>query len=131
MRGSIRRTADESAMRSEQPWKTNRARVLRANATAAEGKLWHALRNRSLAGHKFARQVAIDNYIVDFLCREARLIVEIDGATHGEDDERQRDAARATELERLGYRIFRVTNDDVVRNLSGVLGGLLRELEGG
>ena len=131
MRGSIRSTADQIDMRSEQPWKTNRARVLRANATAAEGKLWHVLRNRNLVGHKFARQVAIDNFIVDFLCREARLIVEVDGGTHGEDDERQRDAARAAALERLGYRIFRVTNDDVMRNLSGVLDGLLRELERG
>ncbi len=118
-------------MRSEQPWKTNRARVLRANTTSAEGRLWHALRNRNLAGHKFARQVAIDDFFVDFLCREARLIVEVDGGTHGEDDERRRDAARAAALERLGYRIFRVTNDDVMRNLSGVLDGLLRELERG
>ena len=119
-------------MRSEQPWKTNRARVLRANTTAgSEGKLWHALRNRNLAGHKFARQVAVDAYFVDFLCREARLIVEVDGATHGEDDERQRDAARAAALERLGYRIYRVTNEDVMRNLSGALDGVLRELERG
>jgi very-short-patch-repair endonuclease len=129
VRGSIRTTADESAMRSEQPWKTNRARVLRANTTAAESKLWHALRNRNLAGHRFARQVAIDTFFVDFLCREARLIVEVDGATHGEDDERQRDASRAAALERRGYRIVRVTNEDVVRNLDGVLDGLLRELE--
>ena len=99
--------------------------------TAAEGKLWHALRNRNLSGFKFARQVAIDNFIVDFLCREARLIVEVDGATHGEDDERQRDAARAAALEKLGYRIFRATNGDVMGNLSGVLDSLLHELERG
>ena len=65
---------------------------------------------------------------MDFLCREARLIVEVDGATHGEDDERQRDALRTATLERLGYRIFRVTNDDVMSNLNGVLDSLLREL---
>jgi very-short-patch-repair endonuclease len=118
-------------MRSEQPWKTNRARVLRANTTAAESKLWQALRNRRLAGYRFARQVAIDTFFVDFLCREARLIVEVDGATHGEDDERQRDAARTAALQRLFYRIYRVSNDDVMRNLSGVLNGLLHELERG
>ncbi len=116
-------------MRGHQPWTTNRARILRANGTSAETKLWHALRSRQLAGHKFSRQASIEPFVADFLCREAKLIVEIDGATHGEPDQIARDAARTQHLEALGYRVFRVTNDDVFHNLSGVLEGILHELE--
>ena len=129
MRGSIPSTPD-TPMRGPRPWTTNRSRVLRANTTAAEARLWRELRNGQIAGHKFIRQAAICSYFVDFLCREARLVIEVDGATHGEPDERARDAERASRLEALGYRIFRVTNDDVMRNMSGVLTGILHALSG-
>ena len=94
-------------MRRDQPWKTNRARVLRANDTLAEAKLWQELRNRRLGGLKFVRQAPVGPYFVDFLCRERRIIVEIDGGTHGSDAERAADAAREAELRRLGFRVFR------------------------
>ena len=64
-------------MRRAQPWKTNRARVLRVHETSAEAKLWSALRGRRLDGLKFVRQAPIAPYFVDFLCRERRVIVEV------------------------------------------------------
>ncbi len=117
-------------MRRAQPWKTNRARVLRANTTFAEAKLWSCLRNRNLGGFKFVRQVSIGTYFVDFVCRDARLVIEVDGATHSSDAERAADAARETALRRHGYEVLRVTNADVFDNIDGVLEGVLAKLEG-
>ena len=116
-------------MRRSQPWRTVRSRTLRANETSAEARMWRALRNRQLAGNKFVRQAAVGAYFVDFLCREHRVIVEIDGATHGEDAELRADATRTLELKRLGYRDFRAQNEDVYRNLDGVLSTLLAFVE--
>ena len=116
-------------MRRDQPWKTNRARVLRANDTLAEAKLWQELRNRRLGGLKFVRQAPVGPYFVDFLCRERRIIVEIDGGTHGSDAERAADAAREAELSRLGFRIFRAWNGEIYDNLGGVLDALLGFVE--
>ena len=112
-------------MRRSQPWKTNRARALRENSTSAEEKLWRALRDRRLDGRKFTRQVAIGPYFADFACRELKVIVEIDGATHGEPAEIADDRVRTAFLSAEGYRVFRVYNDDVFTNLDGVLEALL------
>jgi very-short-patch-repair endonuclease len=116
-------------MRGRQPWQTNRSRALRSRQTAAEEKLWEELRNRQLNGFKFVRQAAIGAYFFDFACRERRLVVEVDGATHGLDVEIAADVARTIELERFGYRVIRATNDDIENNLSGVLDTILHELE--
>ena len=116
-------------MRGSQPWLTNRARALRSRQPAAEEKLWGELRNRQLGGCKFVRQAAIGPYFADFLCRERRLIVEVDGATHASDAEVAADAARTAELEHFGYRVCRVASGDVERNIDGVLELLLHELE--
>ncbi len=72
-------------------------------------------------GLKFVRQMPIGAYVADFTCREKLVIVEVDGGTHGTDAEVAADAARTAELERLGFRIFRVWNGDVCDNLDGVL----------
>src|SRR5688572_6879838 len=104
-------------MRHSQPWRTNRSRVLRANETSAEAKLWVELRNRQLDDLKFARQAPIGEYFVDFLCRERKVVVEIDGGTHSTDAELSRDAARSDELRGRGYRVFRVSNADVFEHL--------------
>ncbi len=116
-------------MRGSQPWRTNRARVPRSQQVTAEAKLWEELRNRQLGGFKFVRQAAVGAYFVDFACRERRLVVEVDGATHGLDDEIAAATRRTAALERMGYRLCRVTNDDVARNMDGVLDWLLHELE--
>jgi very-short-patch-repair endonuclease len=98
-----------------------RARALRASQTSAEAKLWQALRNRKLARWKFRRQHPIDRYIVDFVTLDGKLIVEVDGVTHSEPSEIQRDNARSEVLEACGFFIVRVSNTDVYENLEGVL----------
>jgi very-short-patch-repair endonuclease len=98
-----------------------RAKALRASQTSAEAKLWQALRNRKLARWKFRRQHPIDRYIVDFVTLDGKLIVEVDGVTHSEPSEIQRDKARSEVLEACGFFIVRVSNTDVYENLEGVL----------
>ena len=117
-------------MRGEQPWRTNRARVLRSDPTSAEFKLWPCLRDRRLDGLKFTRQVPIGPWFADIVCRSHKVIVEIDGATHFTSEQVASDAARTAGLEQLGYRIYRVTNHDVYDNLDGVLEGLLAFVRG-
>ena len=95
---------------------TSRSRRLRQNSTDAERKLWSILRNRQLNGFKFRKQVEIEGYIVDFLCPEKRLIVEVDGGQHTP----QADARRTAILESQGFRIIRFWNTDVLQNLDGV-----------
>jgi very-short-patch-repair endonuclease len=112
-------------MRGELPHITNRARTLRSTTTDAEARLWLRLRNRRLGGFKFVRQAPLAGYYVDFLCREAQLVVEIDGSQHAENlADRHRDA----ELTALGYRVVRVWNSDVSERLENVLEMLLSEL---
>jgi very-short-patch-repair endonuclease len=65
----------------------NRARNLRKNDTEAEHRLWEAIRNRRLSGFKFVRQLSVGPYVVDFACRESKLVVEVDGAIHGSETE--------------------------------------------
>ena len=112
-------------MRHSQPWRTNRSRVLRANDTSAEAKLWAELRNRQLGDLKFVRQAPVGDYFVDFLCRERKVVVELDGGTHSTDAELARDAMRSEELSSQGYRVFRVSNADVFEHLDDVLAALL------
>jgi len=106
-----------------------RVRRLRHQQTKAESLLWSVLRDRRLEGFKFRRQVLIANYIVDFLCRRAKLIVEVDGATHSSSEELAYDRRRELFLSRLGYRVLRVGNDDIYENMTGVLSAVLESLE--
>jgi very-short-patch-repair endonuclease len=89
------------------------ARRMRFAPTAAEHKLWGHLRKRSLNGLRFNRQVEITPYVVDFLCREHRLIVEVDGATHGEAHQIAYDQQRDEHLRSRGFRVHRVPNLEV------------------
>jgi very-short-patch-repair endonuclease len=98
-----------------------RAKVMRQNPTSTEAWLWKHLRNRKLAGLKFRRQVPIAGYIADFLCVEAKLIVEADGPTHEESAyDRERDA----KLRIAGYRVLRFKNavlrDDTAKALETI-----------
>jgi len=102
----------------------SRARMLRVNQTEMERKLWGALRAKRLAGLKFARQRPVGPYIADFLCADARLIVELDGDQHGGDGV-IRDARRTAVLETFGYRVIRFWNFEVQDNFDGVLEGIL------
>jgi very-short-patch-repair endonuclease len=105
---------------------TGRARSLRRRSTRAEWVLWLALRDRRLGGLKFTRQQPLGPYCVDFVCRERRLIIEVDGGQHADSaSDRRRDAC----LNTLGYRVIRVWNNEVLGNLEGVLQMLASELE--
>ncbi len=101
----------------------DRARRLRRDMTDAEHLLWRNLRNRHFSGWKFRRQHEIDRYIVDFVCPNARLIVELDGGQHAEMVEA--DADRTRRLEGMGYRVLRFWNNDVLANSEAVLGLIL------
>ena len=95
--------------------------------TDAENRLWYFLRNRRLNGYKFVRELAIDCYIADFVCREKRIIVEIDGGQHMEAMEY--DQRRTAFLEKKGYRVLRFWNNEVFTNVNGVLETILDLLE--
>ncbi len=96
------------------------ARQKRRAPTPAEDALWQRLRNRQLNGAKFRRQHAIDRFIVDFYCAEARLLVEVDGPIH--DYTPEEDALRQAFLEALGFRMARFTNEAVLTEMDAVLG---------
>ncbi|WP_243375193.1 endonuclease domain-containing protein [Microvirga solisilvae] len=106
-----------------------RARQLRKEQTNAEAVLWYALRNRKLARWKFRRQHQIDKYIVDLVCLDARLVIEIDGATHSLPQEIAWDNERTGVLEACGYHVLRLQNADIYGNIEGVLETVLAELE--
>jgi len=108
----------------------DQARRLRRTQTHAEARLWSGLRGRRLQNHKFARQYPVGPFTVDFLCREAHLIIEVDGATHSEDHEIAYDQRRSVYLREQGYRIVRVMNDDVYRRFDDVMDMILLALEG-
>ncbi|MAT65925.1 MAG: DNA methylase [Gammaproteobacteria bacterium] len=96
-----------------------RARKLRRQASDAEQLLWRHLRARRLDGYKFRRQVVIAPYIVDFVCFEAGLIVEADGGQHS--GQKDYDARRSARLERMGYRVVRFWNHEILTETSAVL----------
>ena len=87
-----------------------RARELRRNQNPAEARVWSILRSRRLGGLKFRRQHVIGNYVADFVCLPARLVIEIDGDTH---DDPEADAKRTADIERAGYRVTRFWNSYV------------------
>ena len=95
------------------------ARILRHTPTEAESRLWKRLRHKQLDGFRFRRQQPIGQYVVDFFCPEAKLILEIDGGQHM--DQEKADAERTRWLEAKGYRVVRFWNNDVLANTDGVL----------
>jgi len=105
-------------MRAANEIKTQRARRLRKDATDAETALWHRLRSRSLNDYKFVRQEPIGPYTVDLICRERRLVIEVDGGQHADNP---RDVIRDKWLVDHNYRILRFWNNDVPGNMAGVL----------
>ncbi|MEO9528495.1 DUF559 domain-containing protein [Roseibium sp.] len=109
------------------PQKSSIPRSLRRRSTDAEKRVWHFLRNRQLGGWKFRRQVWIDRYIVDFVCLDAKLVVELDGSQHAENV--GSDLLRSGILERNGFRVVRYRNSDVLSNTSEVLDDIIAHLE--
>jgi very-short-patch-repair endonuclease len=101
------------------------ARKLRTNMTDAERAMWRLLRDRRLAGWRFRRQEPIDHYIANFICFEARLILEIDGGQHFESEA---DKKRDAHLQSQGFRVVRFWNNDVLSNREGVQRVILEAL---
>jgi adenine-specific DNA-methyltransferase len=104
-----------------------RSRELRSASTGAEQALWYRLRNRQLGGFKFRRQVSIPPYVVDFVCLERRLVVELDGGQHVE--QAADDTVRTRCLETNGYCVLRFWNDDLLKRTGDVLEEILRALQ--
>ncbi len=99
---------------------TNRARTLRANPTEAEQHLWRYLRYERL-GVKFRRQARIASYICDFVCFEKKLIIELDGGHHQQEQQHQHDHVRTQWLRTQGFRVIRFWNHEVLKNTDAVL----------
>jgi very-short-patch-repair endonuclease len=114
--------------RSIEPKRLDQARRLRRNQTAAEIRLWSGLRGRRLQGHKFVRQHPVGPFTVDFLCREAALVIEADGATHSEDRDIGYDKQRTDYLKAEGYRVLRIQNDDIYHRFDDVMDMILLAL---
>lgn len=97
------------------------ARNLRKNSTIQEKRLWNLIKNRKFMGLKFKRQCPIGDYIVDFKCVDIKLIIEIDGGQHNEEDIYKSDIERTKYLESLGYVVIRFWNDEIYTNIDGVM----------
>jgi very-short-patch-repair endonuclease len=95
--------------------------------TVAERKLWRGLRMRQIHNFKFRRQFSLGNYIVDFVCLEARLIIEVDGGQHADDE--YGDAKRDAWLESQGFRVMRYWNNQVLNELDAVMADIARALD--
>ncbi|MHB1103775.1 MAG: endonuclease domain-containing protein [Devosia sp.] len=95
-----------------------KARTLRRVPTDAERRMWNMLRNRSVQGMKFLRQFPIGPFVVDFVCRELMLVIEVDGNQHA--DDRTYDDRRTAFLNSRGYSVLRFWNNEVLQHLDGV-----------
>ena len=104
------------------------ARKLRKNQTQQEAKLWHFLRNNQVFGLKFRRQYPIGNYIVDFICKECKLIIEVDGGQHNNSKEILKDAERTKFLNTKGYKVLRFWNFEIDNNIDGVYDAILENI---
>ena len=104
------------------------ARELRSNQTEAETFLWLKLRKRQLKNCRFYRQRIICNYIVDFYCPDAQLVIEIDGGQHYSEAGQGRDAVRDYHLKDLGLTVMRVSALEVFENTAGVMQKIYEQL---
>ena len=104
------------------------ARTLRKNQTPQEAKMWKILRNFQIQGLKFRRQYPIGNYIIDFVCKEIKLIIEIDGGQHNEPNNIEYDKTRTEFLESKGYKVIRFWNCDIDSNIEGVYQRISEEI---
>ncbi len=102
-----------------------KARALRKNGTKAEDLLWQAVRNRKIGGLKFRRQHPFEEFILDFYCNEKNLVLEIDGDYHLSSEQKEYDANRTGFLEQHGLNVLRITNEEVEKNLAGVLARII------
>lgn len=100
----------------------------RKNPTDAEAIMWEIVRNHNL-GYHFRRQHAIETYIVDFVCLEKKLVIEVDGSIHDETEQKQKDEIRTGRLNELGFKVVRFTNDEVKNKTEEVIQKIINELK--
>jgi very-short-patch-repair endonuclease len=115
------RVGDECMYKPAGPEKIARARQLRREATPFEKRLWRKLRGLNALGFRFRQQAPFDNYILDFVEHDAKLVIELDGAQHGEAEHLARDARRDAFLKDQGYQTLRFWNSEVKNNLDGMV----------
>ena len=111
---------------TEHPKPIETARELRRRSTEAEKKLWKELRSRQLSGFKFRRQQSFQSFVLDFVCLEARLVIEVDGGQHA--IEKEKDAKRDARLRAQGFEVLRFWNHEVLGNIEGVTETIARWL---
>ena len=104
------------------------AKKNRNNMTLAEKALWSSLRHKFL-GHRFYRQYIIADYIVDFLCHEGGVIIEVDGGYHSEPRQAEDDELRTQRLEQLGFHVLRFSNEEILENIEDVENRILEFIE--
>ena len=90
--------------------------------------MWHYLRDRRLEGFKFRRQHPLQNYIADFYCHERKLVVELDGNVHNARDQKEYDGGRTYELNKVGIKVIRFSNEEVIMKIEMVLSEILNHL---
>ena len=106
-----------------------KARILRRNMTSQEQKLWTYLRKNQINNCRFRRQYPIGNYIVDFVCRAKKLIIEVDGGQHNGINNIINDSERTKYLESLGFRVIRFWNNEIDKNIEGVYNEIVKYLK--
>jgi len=106
------------------------SRQLRENMTDAERQLWSKIRMKQLKGCHFYRQKPIGDYIVDFFCPRAKLVIEVDGSHHLVGESIEYDRIRDEYLSGFGLRVLRFTNTDVLTRIEGVVDSIIENMEG-
>ena len=101
------------------------AKQMRRNSTEAEEALWNRLKNKRAAGLKFRRQHPIDKFIADFYCHEKRLVIELDGNIHADDEQRDLDKGRTETLNDFGIKVLRFKNEEILDNIEEVIKKIL------
>jgi len=104
-----------------------RSRELRKNLTDAEQKIWHKLRNKQIHGNKFRRQFILGNYIVDFICLDKRLIIEVNGGQHMENV--NYDSQRDEWLKKQNFKVLRFWNNQVLNEIDSILEVIVNNLK--
>lgn len=108
-----------------------KARKLRNNSTKAEIRLWsELLRARKMLGYQFLRQRPVINYIADFMCKELKLIIEVDGYSHHFEEQWEKDMKRQKELEDFGFTVLRFSDDEIMEDIENVERTLVGWIEG-
>jgi len=105
-----------------------RAFELRNNMTEAEKVLWEILKNKELFKARWKRQHPIDIFIVDFYCHKYKIVIEVDGEIHQDDEVKERDYGREHDIEKLGIRILRFTNKEIFEEIGSVKSRILHEI---